>query len=106
VFTEIFVTPPALLLSQKIWAVLNRKRAKGRDFYDIVFLLSFAKPDYGYVRQKIGVDNSDALRQKLVEALSSLDFKRLAADVRPFLFNPADAQKVERFLPFIKQTTL
>jgi hypothetical protein len=106
VFTEIFTTPPTLLLSQKIWAALNRKRAKGRDFYDIVFLLSFTNPDYGYLQQKIGVDNPDALRKKLVEALSSLDFKMLAADVRPFLFNPADAQKVERFLAFIKQAAL
>ena len=37
VFSEVFVTPLPLLLSQKIYAAVNRKRAKGRDFFDIVF---------------------------------------------------------------------
>jgi len=35
--TDIFVTPPDLLVSQKIAAVLGRKRPKGRDFYDLTW---------------------------------------------------------------------
>jgi hypothetical protein len=38
VFTEIRVTPLNILLSQKIYTAVNRKRPKGRDFYDITFL--------------------------------------------------------------------
>ena len=34
IFTKIFYTPKEILLSQKIWAILNRKTPKGRDFYD------------------------------------------------------------------------
>ena len=40
VFTEIRATPLPILLSQKIYAAVNRKRPKGRDFYDITFLLA------------------------------------------------------------------
>src|SRR3989344_2460947 len=106
VFSEIFVTPPDILLSQKIYAAINRKRSKGRDFYDIVFLLSFAKPNYPYLRLKLGVDNPSALRQRLAETIMELDFAELGKDVRPFLFNPADARKVELFREFIAQAPL
>src|SRR3989344_7225356 len=106
VFSEIFVMPPDILLSQKIYAAINRKRAKGRDFFDIVFLLSFAKPNYPYLRLKLGVDNPSALRQRLAETIMELDFAELGKDVRPFLFNPADARKVELFREFIAQAPL
>src|SRR3989338_3684588 len=53
VFSEVFVTPLDILLSQKIYAAVNRKRAKGRDFFDIVFLLSLTRPNYAYLEAKI-----------------------------------------------------
>jgi predicted nucleotidyltransferase component of viral defense system len=40
VFSTINIAPLSLLLAQKFYAVLNRKRNKGRDFYDIVCLHS------------------------------------------------------------------
>ena len=106
VFSEIFVTPASLLLSQKIWAAINRKRAKGRDFYDIVFLLSITKPEYGYLLQKIGAGDGESVRKKILDSVQNLDFKMLANDVRPFLFNPDDAKKVELFKEFIVQVKL
>ena len=33
VFTQIFSTPPDILLAQKIYTIFNRGRAKGRDFF-------------------------------------------------------------------------
>ena len=39
VFVRITAAPEDLLLAQKIFAIFNRKRALGRDFYDTVFLL-------------------------------------------------------------------
>ena len=106
VFSEILVTPASLLLSQKFFAAINRKRAKGRDFYDIVFLLSFAKPDFAYLAQKIGAGDADSLREKMLEAMAGLDFAELARDVEPFLFNPSDKKKVELFPTFIAQAKL
>ncbi|MBK7267283.1 MAG: nucleotidyl transferase AbiEii/AbiGii toxin family protein [Ignavibacteriales bacterium] len=38
VFEQIKVAPHDILLSQKIWAILNRKTPKGRDFYDATWL--------------------------------------------------------------------
>ncbi len=106
VFTEIFVTQRDLLLSQKINAAVNRKRAKGRDFYDIVFLLSFTKPNYQYLQAKMGIGDPEALRTKLIELSGKLDFKQLARDVEPFLFNPGDSRKVQLFPEFIQQAKL
>lgn len=106
VFTEIFVAEADLLLSQKINAAVTRKRAKGRDFYDIVFLLSFAKPNYEYLKQKMDISEPEGLRTKLVELSSKLDFVELAGDVEPFLFNPSESKKVKIFPEFIKQVKL
>lgn len=106
VFTEIFTPAPELLLSQKINAIFTRKRAKGRDFYDVVFLLSFTKPNYQFLTQKWGIENAEGLRVKLVEMASKLNFKDLARDVEPFLFNPSDSKKVELFGEFIKEAKL
>ena len=106
VFSEIFVTPTDILLSQKIYAAVSRRRAKGRDFYDIVFLLSFTKPNYEYLRVKLGITDDEDLRRKFLESIAGYDFKELASDVQVFLFNPADARKVELFQEFITQTPL
>ena len=106
VFSEIFVTPTDILLAQKMWAAVNRRRAKGRDFYDIIFLLSFAKPNYAYLQMKLGVGDAEALRRKLLERCKDFDFKELAKDVQPFLFHADDARKVALFPEYIAQAQL
>lgn len=106
VFTEILVTPPDILLAQKLWAIANRKKAKGRDFFDVVFLFSFAQPNFAYTQLKMGVGDAESLRAKMVEVVRDFDFKELAKDVEPFLFSAADARKVELFLEFIKQVKM
>jgi len=106
VFSEIFVTPLDIILSQKFYAAVNRKRAKGRDFFDIVFLQSRTKPNYEYLKEKIGVANSVELRAKLETEFKDLDFKALGQDVKNFLFKPADIKRVEMFSEFLKQADL
>lgn len=106
VFSDVFVTPLPILLSQKIYAAVNRKRAKGRDFFDIVFLLSLTKPNYEYLKVKISIDNATVLRERLLLAIQDLDFTELGKDVQNFLFNPADARKVEFFKEFISSAPL
>jgi hypothetical protein len=106
VFSEVFVTPLPILLSQKLFAAVNRRRAKGRDFFDIVFLLTLTKPDYAYLHMKIGVDNPTALRGRIMETITDFDFVELSKDVQNFLFNPADARKVELFREFIADAPL
>ncbi|MFA6376589.1 MAG: nucleotidyl transferase AbiEii/AbiGii toxin family protein [Candidatus Paceibacterota bacterium] len=102
VFSEILVTPADILLSQKIYAAMNRKRAKGRDFYDIVFLLSFARPNYEYLKNKIGINNSSELKEKIIKVTGGLDFEELARDVERFLFDPGDVKRIKMFISYMK----
>lgn len=87
VFTEIRATSIPILLSQKIYAVINRKRPKGRDFYDITFLLAQTKPDYGYLGQMMGAGTAEEIREMLSERLEGMDMESLADDVAPFLIS-------------------
>lgn len=102
VFTQIYTTPLPILLSQKIYAALNRKRAMGRDFFDIVFLLPQTKPNYDYLEKKMGIRNGQELKKALLSKTSNFDFGELARDVEPFLINPDDSRRVKMFIPYIK----
>jgi len=106
VFTQIAVTPPDILLAQKIYALLNRKRAKGRDFYDVVFLLQKTKPNYDYLKQKIGIVDAQSLKEKVLDHVKGLNLKVLAKDVESFLFQPSDSKKIILFSDYIKQVKL
>ena len=54
VFGAIRTTPLDILLSQKIYAICNRKQPKGRDFYDVSYLLGHTIPDYEYLSKMRG----------------------------------------------------
>lgn len=106
VFTEIRVTPLDILLSQKIYAAVNRKRPKGRDFYDITFLFSKTKPDFGYLIQKMGIASPERLRQEFLVKIEDYDFDALAEDVAPFLFRKDQVKRVAKFKEFWKQVEM
>jgi len=103
VLTEINITPMDIILSQKILALFGRKRAKGRDFYDIVFLLGKTKPNYQYLDKKTGIRTEKELKKKLLEKANQTDLNAMAKDVEKFLFNPKDSKKIVLFKQFIKQ---
>ena len=103
VFSRIRVTPPDILLSQKIVAIFNRKRKMGRDFYDTLFLFGKVGPDFEFLRQKIGVQNVAELKKRLLSLCKPLDFAALSKDVEPFLFSAIDAKKVLAFPDYINQ---
>jgi predicted nucleotidyltransferase component of viral defense system len=107
VFTQINVTPKDLLLAQKFYAVINRKRNKGRDFFDIIFLLSQGlAPNYEYLHAKIGVQEPEELRQRIIEKCSKLDMEAMAIDVKPFLFDAKDEKKVLLFPKYMEEVKL
>lgn len=106
VFSEIRVTPLDILLAQKIYTAVNRKRPKGRDFYDITFLFSRAKPNMGFLKQKMGVDTPESLRKEISARITEYDFKNLSDDVSPFLVNQADIKRVEKFREFWEKVEL
>jgi predicted nucleotidyltransferase component of viral defense system len=107
VFTQINATPGNILLAQKFFAVINRKRNKGRDFFDIVILLAMGnKPNYDYLDAKTGIANPDDLRSIVLEKCRKLNMKEMAADVKPFLFSPNDEKKILLFPEYLEQAKL
>lgn len=101
VFTKISVTPLDIILSQKIFAIFDRKSPKGRDYYDTVFLLGKTRPNYDYLRLKLKIKDGQELRRRLLNFTKKIDFNELAKDVRQFLINPADLQRIILFRKFI-----
>jgi len=103
VFTNINTTPIDILLAQKYYALINRNRKKGRDFFDIVFLHKTTKPNFEYLNQKIGISNANDLLNKVLIELKNIDLKEMSEDVKPFLFNSTDIKKILHFKNYIIQ---
>lgn len=103
VFTEIFVTPLDILFSQKICAAFGRKRTKGRDFYDLIYISSINKKiNYEYLQAKLGILNMEMLKHFVLNECEKLNFKALAADVQPLLFAPEDSSKLLLFKKYVE----
>lgn len=100
--TFIKVTPIDILLSQKIGALLGRKRKLGRDFYDVAYLSSLTKPNYDYLKEKKGIKNSKELKDLLISECKNLDFNKLAKDIQPLVFNSRGLKLVKLFGDFVK----
>jgi predicted nucleotidyltransferase component of viral defense system len=104
VFTLINATPPDVLLSMKFYALMNRKRNKGRDFFDIVSMLGWGhRPNYGYLKHKLGVETAPELKKMILNKCTTLDMQEMANDVKPFLFHPDDVKKILLFEPYLEQ---
>lgn len=98
VFTDIITAPLSLLMAHKCYAVLNRPRNKGRDFFDLAFLMALGiQPDMEFIKMKTGIKSITNLKKQLLSRISELDMKEMAKDVSPFLFQERDKLKVERF---------
>jgi predicted nucleotidyltransferase component of viral defense system len=103
VFTQIAITPPDILLSQKIFALINRKRKKGRDFFDIIFLFKSTRPNYKYLDMKLNISNDKQLKEMLLMLCSAIHLNDMADDVKPFLFSPTDIKIIQLFPQYIEQ---
>lgn len=106
VFTRIFSTPLNLLMSQKCYAILNRPRNKGRDFYDLIFLMGKEiAPNMAYLFQKAGIRNTTELKDQLLEKCNTLNMDEMTRDVAPFLFSPKDEKKIRFFVDYLENYT-
>jgi len=93
------VPPDGVLCSMKIAAMLGR--AKGRDFYDLMFLLSQSNPDYDFLSKRCGVHNLQEFKEATAELLKTVDLKKKQKDFENLLFNKANSEKILRFGDFI-----
>lgn len=105
VFTTVLTVPLTLLLSQKLLAILNRPRKQGRDFFDVVFLMSKGiQPDFGYLEAKTGIADTITLKTAVLDTCQSLDMQQISKDVEPFLFDTKDSQKIVQFAEYFRQS--
>lgn len=92
------------MLAQKLLAILKRPRTIGRDLYDTIFLFFKTTPNYRYLQEKMKLQEKDyiaEIRAELLNKVQKLDLKKLAEEVKPFLFHPEDAQRILLFPEFI-----
>lgn len=101
-FFFLFPVPPDdVLCAMKLSALLSR--AKGRDFYDALFLLSLTKPNYDYLSKKQDIHNLSELKVKLTETIAKIDLQRKSKDFEHLLFNRENKNKILNFSEFIKR---
>ena len=100
-YRQICVAPASVLLAQKMMTVLERKREKGRDLFDVSYLMGLAEPDFSYIAKCMNIDQKQLLKL-FDERLQELDFNFLARDVEPFLFSSEQKERILTFRDYWK----
>lgn len=100
VYRKILVNSQEVILSQKIITIIKRKRSKGRDYYDVSYLLGKTEPDFDYLEV---IFERDTIKNKLLEMADKNDLNNLAKDVRPFLIDKNGEDRVLGFKEYIEQ---
>ncbi|MEN8123435.1 MAG: nucleotidyl transferase AbiEii/AbiGii toxin family protein [Bacteroidota bacterium] len=95
------VPPDEVLCSMKISALLSRN--KGRDFYDVMFLLGLSKPDYNFLLKKSGINNLIELKQSVTMLLNSIDLRIKMKDFEHLLFNKDNSTRILHFGELISE---
>ena len=88
-----------VLCSMKIAAMLAR--SKGRDFYDLMFLLSQAMPDYDFLSKRCGIGNLKEFKETTSKLLATIDLKKKQKDFEHLLFNKTNSERILRFGDFV-----
>ena len=89
-----------VLCSMKLSALLSRQ--KGRDFYDVMFLLSQTKPNYEFLQSQCGISNLSDLKSSLLRMLESVDLHHKAKDFEHLVFHETSTNKIIHFKKFIQ----
>ena len=100
-YRQIWTAPASVLLAQKMMTVVERKREKGRDLFDVSYLMGLAVPDFSYITKCMGCDKKQFLKL-FDERLKELDLNFLANDVEPFLFSSEDKARLLTFRDYWK----
>lgn len=95
------VPPDSILCSMKISAMLDRQ--KGRDFYDVMFLLGQTSPDYSFLSPKHQISGQDDLKKALGKVTETLDLKMKSRDFEHLLFNRQNSLRILRIREFFQE---
>lgn len=99
-YTARVMSDPALI-TEKLCAMLNRNR--GRDIYDLLFML---KKKFPFDRKILKVNGFDKPKELIIQHLDRLgkkELRRLALQVKPFLFKENDAELVLKAPEYTKK---
>jgi hypothetical protein len=94
----------AVLCSMKATALLER--GKGRDFYDLMFLLGLTLPDYDFLAKRTGIKNATELKADIKNRLKNTDLKAKTKDFEHLLFNREHGKRILRFEEFLEESDL
>jgi len=98
VYKNIRVAPGDVLLAMKLVAILGRKRAQGRDYFDASFLTSRGfRPNLDFLKTKLGIQYIYEVQELLIAHLETVDLELLTQDIMPFLFKQEERQRVNDF---------
>ena len=100
-FFSVPVPPDSVLLSMKLSALLAR--AKGRDFYDTMFLMQHTKPSYEFLSVRVGINSPDGLKKAILDKLNTTELKMKKRDFEHLLLNSNSGEKILMFEEFIRQ---
>ena len=98
-FFPLPVPPDSVLLSMKLSALLAR--AKGRDFYDTMFLMQQTKPSYEFLSARVGINTPDELKKAILNKLKTIDLNVKKRDFEHLLFNVNAGEKILLFEEFL-----
>lgn len=102
VYRLILTAPLAILLSQKMMALMARKREKGRDVFDVSLLLGIVRPDFDYLEKYLHIGKKKIIQQ-FTSRIEELDLEFLSRDVEPFLFSAEQKTRVSTFKEYWQQ---
>lgn len=97
---SVSVPSKGVLLSMKLSALLTR--AKGRDFYDVIFLWQQTEPDYDFLAKRCGISTADELKAALTEKLSETRLTDKQKDFQHLLFASNTSGKILLFRQFFE----
>lgn len=86
------VPSDGVLCAMKLSAMLSRQ--KGRDFYDVMFLLSQSKPDYLFLTARQGIHDLTELKSATTEMLKKVDLNNKKRDFEHLLFNKRNSERI------------
>ena len=89
-----------VLLSMKLSALLAR--AKGRDFYDVIFLWQQTEPDYDFLAKRCDVSTPYGLKNALAIKLSETSLIDKRKDVQHLLFSGNTGDRILLFREFVE----
>lgn len=100
-FFPMSVPPDNTLCAMKVAAMLNRQ--KGRDFYDVMFLLGQTSPDYSFLAEKCEISSLKELKQAIEKMLITVDLKKKMKDFEHLLFNRDNSKRILRVGEFFRE---